>query len=180
MIIRDRETGTLWQHATGGALVGPLKGAQLELLGGNLMTWAAWKQAYPETKAALEPEKWTGILPLKLITALLERITEIGQVPGKTRRDERLPAHEPVIGISIEGEHRAYPLRLLRKSPVIEEQFDGNTIRLEYDITGDSVHVFVDGAPLWFHRTWWTGWYEFHPTTSIYQWVMNPATRGDE
>jgi hypothetical protein len=35
MIIRDRQTGTLWQHATGEALMGPLKGVQLQLLGGE-------------------------------------------------------------------------------------------------------------------------------------------------
>ena len=43
MIIRDRQTGTLWQHATGEALMGPLKGVQLRPLGGELIRWSRWK-----------------------------------------------------------------------------------------------------------------------------------------
>lgn len=39
MIIRDRETGTLWQQANGEALIGPLQGTQLQALGGELMNW---------------------------------------------------------------------------------------------------------------------------------------------
>ena len=55
MIIRDRQTGTLWQHATGEALMGPLKGVQLQLLGGELTSWSRWKEMYPHTSMAGEP-----------------------------------------------------------------------------------------------------------------------------
>ena len=48
MIFRDRETGTLWQQATGEAVAGPLKGATLQLLSGEILTWAGWENMSAE------------------------------------------------------------------------------------------------------------------------------------
>lgn len=169
MIIRDRETGTLWQHATGEALAGPLGGARLELLGGEMMAWGAWKRAHPQTLAAQEPDEWTGILPKKRVTAVLERVTDNFTGPGLTPVDKRLPAHEPVAGISVGNVYRAYPLAALNEAGIIEEQVNGRQVRVAYDAAGDQVRASLDGAPLWVQRTWWAGWFEFHPQTTVYE-----------
>lgn len=169
MIMRDRETGTLWQHATGEALVGPLKGAQLELLGGVVLNWSAWKEANPQTVAALEPERWEGILPRPLLMTVLERATTVAVVPGLTPDDERLHAHDAVIGISIDDAPRAYPMVLLQRMGVIEESFDGKVVRLAYDASGEQVSAWVDGNPISTQKTWWMGWHEFHPQTTLYE-----------
>ena len=49
MVVRDEGTSTLWQHATGKAAAGPLKGQQLEILNGALMPLSAWKAQHPES-----------------------------------------------------------------------------------------------------------------------------------
>jgi hypothetical protein len=168
MIIRDRETGTLWQHATGEALIGPLKGQQLTLLGGSVMTWGGWKNKFPATQAALEPKKWRGLFPKAVVSKVIARATS-GKVPtGLSKRDRRLPDHEFVIGITISGQARAYPLRLLQKSSTINDHFAGKLICIEHNIAFDRFQVFVDHEPMLHQRTKWHGWYEFHPTTSIF------------
>ena len=167
MVIRDRETGSLWQHATGEALAGPLKGKQLPLLGGSLMTWSAWKKAYPHSLIALEPEEWTGLLPLDFTKKVLGRVSK-KTPPGLSPTDQRLSNSEPIIGISVNSEFRAYPLRDLKHLTALEEQFSGKTIHLEYDPKSKAVLVLADGEPIHNQRTLWPGWYEFHPTTTIY------------
>lgn len=168
MIIRDRETGSLWQHATGEALAGPLQGTKLTLLGGELITWAGWQKAHPNTLAALEPDEWTGMMPKERVTAVLDKVTSHATVPGKTRRDTRLPTHETIIGIIVDDTARAYPLAGLRRLGTVEEMVNGRQISVIFDANHDSVQAFADNDQLFPQRTWWAGWYEFHPQTTIF------------
>ena len=39
MVMRDHQTGTIWQHATGEAIDGLLKGCQLDVLNGWETAW---------------------------------------------------------------------------------------------------------------------------------------------
>ncbi len=63
MIMRDQQTGTLWQHATGEALMGPLKGVRLQVLGGELASWSRWQEMYPHTELGVEPVPENGRYP---------------------------------------------------------------------------------------------------------------------
>ena len=47
----DHETRSIWSQPWGRAIIGPLKGVQLNLLSSRLTTWASWKQEHPETLA---------------------------------------------------------------------------------------------------------------------------------
>lgn len=169
MVIRDRETGSLWQQATGKAIAGPRQGKQLPLLGGQLTTWAGWREAHPYTQAALDPEEWGGRLSKTKTTRVLDRVTSHAAVPGLTPRDRRLPSHQFVIGITLDGVARAYPLETLKGLHVIEEEVEGKLVCLEYAPVHDAVKVSVDGDQIAVARTWWTGWYEFHPETTLYK-----------
>ncbi len=48
-IMRDRETGSLWEINTGDATHGPLSGATLTRLNAPLVFWFAWVYHYPST-----------------------------------------------------------------------------------------------------------------------------------
>ena len=174
MIMRDLETGTLWQHATGEGLIGPLEGVQLEILGGERATWAAWCAEHPETQTVAGPEKWPGLLPLPLTNHVLERATASGKVPGLTLTDRRLPQNEEIVGLTLNGEARAYPLALLRERGVIDDELGGVPVTLVYDATANRVRAFqqpdptAPPQPVPMQRLWWSGWYEFHPGTTVY------------
>ncbi|MCB9154847.1 MAG: DUF3179 domain-containing protein [Caldilineae bacterium] len=175
MVIRDRETGSLWQHATGEAVAGPLKGERLTVLSGELITWAGWKQAHPDTEAALEPEDWTGLIPKARVKRVLEKVTSVATIPGKSVPDKRLPSHEMIIGIVVGDLARAYPLSELRRLGSVCETINGRQIEVIFDEEHDVVRASVDGAGAVPQRTWWTGWYEFHPGTTIYGDVPNDS-----
>lgn len=93
--MRDRETGALWQHATGEALIGPLAGAKLEWLGGEQMTWAAWRTEHPDTVVALEPAEWSGMrhVPWWGCRVLEFATAHAAALPGLSANDRRLPMH---------------------------------------------------------------------------------------
>lgn len=47
----DHDTGSIWSQPTGEAILGPRKGARLELLPSTLTPWSAWREAHPDTLA---------------------------------------------------------------------------------------------------------------------------------
>lgn len=145
MIIRDRQTGTLWQHATGEALLGPLKGAQLQPLGGELTRWSKWKEMNPHTSLAVEPipehGRFPGLIPRDRLEYLLETFSTNYAAPGFVT-DNRLPMHEEIVGVSLAGVDRAYPLVVIRNQGVIHDRIGENSIAIVYDADADHVNAF--------------------------------------
>ena len=49
LIMYDRETGSLWSHFLGAAVVGPLRGTRLTFIPAAFTDWGAWRRAHPST-----------------------------------------------------------------------------------------------------------------------------------
>lgn len=168
MVMNDRETGSVWQHATGEAIAGPLKGRRLEVLPGWETTWGELKAAYPQAGYAVEPEHYTGLLPKPLLMRLLH-ITQVANLRGLSPLDKRLDPHELVIGVVVNGAAKAYPLAALRSAGRIQDRVGGQTIAIQYEPRGDRVTIQAqDCVLLPYERQWWLGWCEFHPRSAIY------------
>ena len=142
MIVRDRETGSLWQHATGEALAGPLAGRQLTPLPGTQVTWGVWRQEQPETTAVASAE-WVSHVPKAFVEFALRSTSQDGlNVPGMQRNDSRLPPQTPIAGLVVAGEARAYPLEMLREAGLVNDELGGQPVALVYDGPGDRVCAF--------------------------------------
>jgi thiol-disulfide isomerase/thioredoxin len=115
IILRDRQTRSLWAPFSGRALEGPLAGRKLERLPLSVTRWDEWTARHPRGEVVwapptaraghgswYEPGKW-GI------------VTEMGATLQAW--DPRLPENELVFGIEAgnETEAKAYPLRFLRQ-----------------------------------------------------------------
>jgi hypothetical protein len=141
--MRDRETGSIWQQATGKALKGPLAESQLELLGGEQVRWGTWREDHPGTMLAVEPEQQPrAVVPRALLMAVLRVVPPNIALPGLTARDNRLSAHEEVVGIIVRGQARAYPFRLLREKLVVNDEVGGLAIAIIYEREADRVRAF--------------------------------------
>ena len=57
LIMRDRETGSLWSHVTGEGLSGPAKGKRLEKSASVQTTWKNWRAAHPDTRVLKKSEE---------------------------------------------------------------------------------------------------------------------------
>ncbi|MBI3941464.1 MAG: DUF3179 domain-containing protein [Chloroflexi bacterium] len=146
MMMRDRETSTIWQQATGEAVAGPLQGAQLEFMNYEQATWAAWRNDYPQTLVAAEPDPTTrqGLIFLAPYQRMFELFGRIDVVfPGRSVNDARLPSRTEVAGIILAGEARAYPLESLHRRCLINDRLGGKPIAVTYEPGGGRVRAFT-------------------------------------
>jgi hypothetical protein len=129
-----------------------MAGSQLEPLGGELTRWEAWHKEHPATKIAADPLKPPrGVLPRKLVAAVVKAIPPKIALPGLTTVDNRLSPHDEIAGISIGDETWAYPLSLLRRHNVINHEVGGVSIVVLFDPKVDLVRAFrreIGGHPI--------------------------------
>src|SRR5580700_2488107 len=107
-LMRDEETGSYWQQVTGAAISGPLKGAQLSLVSQDELSFALWKKEQPNG---------TVLAPLPRYAAKYEKSTwesEVAKLPTVIHAPKgSLPDRETILGVSIGGASKAYPLTKL-------------------------------------------------------------------
>jgi hypothetical protein len=137
--MRDEETGSYWQQITGAAVAGPLKGAQLSLVPQDELTFGLWKKEQPNG---------TVLAPLPRYAAKYEKATwesEVAKLPTVIHATKgTLPDRETILGVSIGGATKAYPLsKLTVQSPVLLDDVGGKPIILVLGPDGISVRAFA-------------------------------------
>jgi hypothetical protein len=170
MVMMDKETGTVWQQGTGEAMIGILKGAELEILPYQLTTLSEWVKQYPNTFIARESEEVKdGIFSKERLMKMM-KITESLIAPGKTSLDG-LPLRETIFGIALNGLSKAYPVTELKKKTHFTDQLGDTSITITYNPQTNFLTATVSGTkeiiPAQSH--WWFGWKEFHPNTEIWK-----------
>lgn len=170
LVMRDRQTRSLWQQATGDCILGPLAGKALPLLSGENTTWEAWRAKWPGTAIAAPcHEAIGGYLSRRTMDRLLRRTMPRVTPPGKVRLDG-LPPKTTVFGLRLNGEAMAYPLSRLEARPAFDDVVGGVPLALRYDPDARFLTVETgDGTPPpMVEKHWWLGWKEFNPSTRIW------------
>ncbi|MEW5984027.1 MAG: DUF3179 domain-containing (seleno)protein [Acidobacteriota bacterium] len=144
MTFADRETRTRWQQQTGEAIEGPLKGRRLPIYPFVLTSWKEWRDTHPGT---LVMEPLAGFEGLYAVWRDVIRWRRPGRAVGASaervqREDTRLPAYEPVVGVSAGGAQRSYPRAILEKELVVNDSLGGEEVLLLYVRASDMVTVF--------------------------------------
>ena len=133
-LMYDRATNTLWHQFRGEPVVGELadSGITLEVLPVVLTTWADWLAAHPET-LVLDAE--TGVYPPEtyypeshrrsIYFSYREQADTMFPVP---ERSKALPTKSQVLGITFNGQARAYPQDILDAEPVINDSLGGGSL----------------------------------------------------
>jgi hypothetical protein len=171
MIIRDKETGTLWQQGTGQGLYGKYKDLHLKMLMSQQMTLKDWLEKHPKSKIGVEPKNHPeGLFSKKKLLKML-KITERKIMPGQTLLGDELPPREKIFGLELQGVSRAYPISELKKKPNFTDLLAGSVIEINYNSKTNHIQGknTTTGEDLLFQSHWWFGWKEFHPFTEIYK-----------
>jgi hypothetical protein len=136
-LMRDRETGSWWQQITGKAIYGPLKGAALELVPSDELTFGEWKSEIsggqvlaPVKKDAKEYDsKWEPEVA---------KLPVVISFPGT-----ELKSRDVVVGLELGTAARAYPwATLLKQSPVVD-RVQGTPLLIAVGPDGKSFRAFV-------------------------------------
>jgi hypothetical protein len=145
-IMQDEETGSWWQQVTGRAIAGPLKGQQLTLVPHDEVAFGTWKADHPAGRV-LKPEPAVeardDYAPLEW-----ERRMANTRVVTELSKGSPFTARTLVVGITVNGRSKAYPLGALRRSRLLLDVLDAVPVMLAIAEDGRSVRVFdrrVDG-----------------------------------
>lgn len=167
VLLYDRETESLWSQLKMEAVAGPRLGERLEWLPVRHTTWAAWREAHPETEVlslrtghqrdyARDPYADYAAIPTLMFSV--------------RHQDARLPPKAWVAGVLINGEPKAYPLTRLPPGVVVEDTVGGQAIRVRYEAAADSVEITdAAGDLIPYVEAYWFAWAAFYPETQLYE-----------
>jgi Protein of unknown function (DUF3179) len=139
-IMRDDETGSWWQQVTGEAIQGPLKGQRLRPVFHDELTFGLWKR---ETTAGrvLRPDEKIAQADNYAPANWEERMTKVS-VATSFAVNKSLQPRALVIGITINGVSKAYPLDALVKQSLILDDVGGVPIFIVLGDDKKSVRAF--------------------------------------
>ena len=152
-LMYDRLTNSLWSSLVGEPVIGELAERdeiiELDFFPVALTTWGEWVAENPDTKAlSLDTDYYSP--------RFYEPETDAGSIYYDYRvsaetmfpvwdRDGALEAKDEVLGLSIGGAHRAYPVMTLRKLRVVNDSVgDVSVVIVSSGISSD-VRVFERG-----------------------------------
>jgi len=192
-MFEDKKTGSWWRQATGEAMVGPLKGKALTEIPSLQVTLAQWLALHPNS-LIMQPD-----------SSLRDRYAksydfETGASRGKLTGTDTVSWRDKawVVGLTVNGESKAYDWNRLRRDTVINDVLGGTPIVLvlapdrtsffafarpdsaQCTLRGDSLLTrgrtyALSGqgksgklAALPASQEFWHSWRTFHPGTKTY------------
>jgi len=135
--MRDKETGTWWQQINGKAIYGPLKGAALDLVPYDELTFAEWKSEVSGGQVLAEIPKYAKKYDSNWEPEVA-KLPVVISFPGT-----ELKPRDIVVGVELNRSSRAYPwASLVKQSPVID-QIAGTPMLIAVAPDKKSFRVFV-------------------------------------
>jgi hypothetical protein len=145
-VMQDEETGSWWQQVTGEAVFGPLKGARLEQVPHDEVSFAIWKGEHPGGRV-LRPdpaiEQQQEYAPVDWDERMVSTPTVTMLPPGSP-----LAARTLIVGVEVNGRSKAYPLDRVREARALIDTVGSVPIVVVVADDGRSVRAFdrrVDG-----------------------------------
>ncbi len=140
-LMRDQETGTWWQQITGKAISGPLKGASLDLVLSDELTFRGMEVgivgAGADGKVLAEVPKYRKEYDSNWEPEVAKYPTPIS-FPGTA-----LKSRDVVVGLEMDGPSRAYPWETLAKESPVVDHVKGMPLLVAVGPDGKSFRVFI-------------------------------------
>ena len=170
MVMYDRETKSYWYQITGEALKGSLQGQRLSILPSTMMLWEEWRALHEDTKVLSLNTGHTR----NYLSDPYRAYSNPDSKPGfpVSIQDSRLLPKDQVVGITINGISKAYPVKIVQ-GKVIRDIVNGQEVEVVGDRAGHSAQVFLikDGEqiPMPSSSTFWFAWFAGYKDTLIYK-----------
>jgi hypothetical protein len=152
-LMRDEQTGTVWQQISGAAISGPLKGRNLELVSSDELTLGLWKTEQPSGTLLKDLAEYAPKYAKKDWDVRMQKTPTVLSYaqPGLTPRTL-------VIGIRAFGAARAYPYEVLLAEKLVLDRLGGAPVLIVVGPDGQSLRGFRSQLPgsereLEFYRT---------------------------
>ena len=136
-LMRDEETGSIWQQSTGQAIFGQLKGSQLHLIRSDELTFGLWRKEQPQG-LVLKPD---SPYASDYETKDWEKHIETTHTVIDTRQSGILP-HELMLGVTAAGSSKAYPVKSILGAKLIQDEIAGDSVLILVGPDKVSIRVF--------------------------------------
>ena len=166
LLMYDRLTDSYWTQIGGQAIVGELSGTKLTPISVDVVAWADWSKAHPDSEVL---SKETGFIRSYGRDPYEDYYENTSIWFPLEHSDDRAHPKTFVFGIEVNGVHKAYKESDLKELKIIEDTVGGVRIRLERDDSG-IVKVFNIGTgnEIVKEAEFWFSWAAFHPDTELY------------
>ncbi|PJF30941.1 MAG: hypothetical protein CUN51_05505 [Candidatus Thermofonsia Clade 1 bacterium] len=121
LVMWDEQTQSWWQQITGEVIVGALTGARLALIGSQVVSFEAFKRAFPHGKVLSREtghDRSYGRNPYTSYDSNPRPFLFEGEI------DPRLSATEPVLAGIVDGVAIAYPFSALRREITLNDTIE--------------------------------------------------------
>lgn len=126
LVMWDDVTQTLWQQVTGEAIVGKHAGESLTPLASAIVRWADFRDTHPDGQALSSDQGFGLVYGSNPYEFYSSRGRPYNFYSGEI--DDRFPALERVVGISVNGIDKAYPFSLINKVRVVHDNLGGQEL----------------------------------------------------
>jgi len=148
MVMYDRLTRSLWSEMWGKEISGDLSGYSLERVPSDLMTWGQWKSLYPDIVVLSRDTGYSrsyGSDPYGGYYTAPQILFPLSHY------DQRLPIKEVVLGLSLNGSDKAYPVKAFQGGS-LTDSINGTKV-VFFSEVGGAARAFrptLDGRELHF------------------------------
>ena len=125
LVMWDRQTESLWQQITGEAIVGELTGTQLEFVPSSIVRWGEFRERFPDGRVLSRETGFGrayGINPYGGYDSSARPFLFSGEI------DDRFPALERVVGVTVDETNRAYPFSVISQERTVNDVVAGEPI----------------------------------------------------
>ena len=120
LVMIDTQTKSLWSHILGECMSGELKGAQLQPLVGDMLTWKAWRAEHPQTT-----------------------VLNLSRTSNDYGREAYNKPERFVYGLLVNGQPRHLSMVSLSKSPIVNVQDPREPTVVVFDQESTLVRAFL-------------------------------------
>lgn len=169
VLLYDRASQSLWSQMLQTAVSGPRKGTQLQQVPLTHTTWADWRSRFPATEVLATQtgfQRDYGRDPYSGYDRIQQLMFDV------EHQDARFPPKEWVVGVEVNGKHKAYPFselaRAANRNGELVDRVANKTLRVRYDRTHGTAEVFDESGKPWpSTMAFWFAWFAFHPKTEV-------------
>ena len=133
-VMYDKQTDSLWVHATGRAERGPMKGKTLTFFPSTVTPWEQWRAAYPHT----------GVLPGYRRGGFMGTYKGINRTRGLG------------LALIVRFDGKLYPFGTLKEKPIVNDRFNGEEVLVFYSHRAGTATAWgrkLDGRVLTFRAS---------------------------
>ena len=152
----DRATRTLWHQFTGKPIIGELVGSDvaLEFFPTSRTTWGEWRAEHPDTTVVTR--EGGTYPPWSYLHEANERSIYYGYRVNPDSmfpvhiRDEVLAPKAEILGVTIKGVDKAYPIEVLREERIVHDRVGDVDVVVVASATSSDAHIYENPDSLQF------------------------------